>query len=54
LAGKDSDLDFSLIQPASVNRRVVDREAVPDFAANLLAEKVGKGLAAMDVEIVDD
>jgi hypothetical protein len=35
LPREDADFDFSLIEPASVSRRVVNGEPVPDFAADL-------------------
>ena len=40
LPREHADFDFGLIEPASVSRRVVNRESVPDFAAYLLAEQV--------------
>jgi hypothetical protein len=47
LAGPDADLDFGLVQPASVSGRVVDSEAVLDFTSDLVAEQAGEGFAAM-------
>lgn len=52
LPREQSDFDLSLIEPASVSRRVVYREAVPDLIADLLTEQFGQRLAAVDVEIV--
>jgi len=52
LPGKQADLDFRLVEPASVFGRVVHGEAVPESAAALLAVEAGQGLAAVDVEII--
>src|SRR4030088_264743 len=54
LPGKDSDLDFRLIQPTSVRGCVVDRKSVPDLAANLLTKCVHQRFAPMDVQVVHD
>ena len=54
LPRQEADLDFGLIQPASVFWRVVNGESIPDFAADLLAEQVRQRLAPMDVQVVHD
>ena len=38
----------------SVSGRVVHGEAVPDFSADLVVEQISQGLAAMDVEVVQN
>jgi hypothetical protein len=48
----DADFDFNLIEPASVSRRVVHGEPVPDFAPGLGAVPVRQGLAAMRIQVV--
>src|SRR6266700_3653863 len=53
LAGINTDFDFGLIEPASMDGCVVDREPAPDFTADLFAEEVYQGLATMDIEIVE-
>ena len=35
-----------------MRRRIVDRESVPDFSADLFAEQIGHRLTAVNVEIV--
>ena len=40
LPREDADFDFRLIEPAAVSGCVVNGEAVPDLAADLLAEQV--------------
>ncbi len=35
LPREDADFDFRLIEPGAVGRRVMNGEAVPDFAADL-------------------
>ncbi len=52
LPGKQADLDFRLIQPASMLGRVMDREAVPDRTASLFSEIIGEGFPAMDVQVI--
>ena len=44
--------DFRLIQPTTVNRRVVSREAIPDLAADLCAEQICQRFWAMNIEVV--
>lgn len=46
------DLDFCLVEPASMGGRVVDRKSAPDLGAELRTVKVDQRLAAMDIEIV--
>jgi len=43
LPGEDADFDFRLVQPTSMNRRVVYREALPDLTAEFRAVEVGQG-----------
>jgi hypothetical protein len=52
LPGEQADLNFRLVQPAPMLRRVKNREAFPESGAQFLPEKVGEGLPAMDVQIV--
>jgi hypothetical protein len=52
LPGEDADFDFRLIEPASVSWCVVDREAVPYFAADLLPVEIRQGLDAMDIQVI--
>ena len=54
LPREDPDFDLRLIQPASVGRRVMNREAAPDFGGHFDAEDIRQRLPAMDVEIVHD
>jgi hypothetical protein len=54
LARKYADLNFSLLQPASMFRREVDGIPAPDFAADFVAEKVRELLAPMDIELVNN
>src|SRR5258708_4175622 len=54
LPGEDADFDFRLIEPTSMNRRVVNREAVRYLAAKFRGVEIGQGLALMDVQIVQD
>jgi hypothetical protein len=49
LPREHADFDFGLIEPTSVNGRVVNGESVPDLAADLLAKEIGQGLAVVDV-----
>ena len=49
LPGKQPDLDFRLVQPASVFGRVVHGEPIPKGSAPWLAVTIGQGLASVDV-----
>ena len=42
LPGEDADFDFRLVEPTSMPGCVVNREAVPHFAADVLAEQIGQ------------
>ncbi len=52
LAAEQTDLDFGLIQPASVCGHVMYGELVPQPPADLLSEPLHKRLAAMRTRIV--
>jgi hypothetical protein len=52
LPGEQADLDLCMVQPASVRRSVVNREAVPEIAALLLPEVIGESLTAMNIQVV--
>jgi RHS repeat-associated protein len=49
---EEADIDFFLIGPASVSRRVVKREALPDLATDLSAVDIRQKLAAVDAQII--
>ena len=42
LPGEDPDFDLRLIQPTAVRRRVMDPEAIPDFAAHFHAIQISQ------------
>ena len=46
------DLDFRLVEPASMRGSVVNGEGVPDVRAELDSVEIRQGLAAMDVQVV--
>jgi len=52
LPRKYTDLDFCLVQPASVGGSVMNGEAVPDLTAQCEAKCAGQRLAAMNMEVV--
>ena len=52
LAGKKSYYQFSWIEPASVFRRVVDREAIPQRDTFFQAEVRGERFLAVNVEVI--
>ena len=54
LPGEEADFDLCLIEPASVCRRVVDGEPVPQPASRLLAEPLHHRLAGVRTQIVHD
>jgi len=54
LACEETDFDLRLIQPAAVNRSVVDCEPIPDFAAEIFAVQVHQGLPTVSIQIIDD
>lgn len=45
LPGKETDLDFGLVQPASVRGSVVNCQAAPEIAAVLLAEASARSMS---------
>ena len=52
LPGEDADFDLGLIEPASVSRRVVVGESVPDLGTNFMTEQVGQSSTSMDVQVI--
>ena len=52
MTGKQTDLDFRLVEPAPVFGCVMNAQALPERATLLLSEIVGEGFSAMDVQII--
>src|SRR5258708_17057042 len=52
LPREQTDFDFGLIEPASMDGRVVHRESIPDLGTHLGAKSIGQRLAGMDVEVI--
>ena len=49
-----AEFDLGLIEPAAVFGRVVDIEAIPEISSLALAEMIGQGFPAVDVEVIQD
>ena len=49
LARINTDFDFGLIEPASMNGRVVNSETSPDFTTRFLTQEVVEWLALVDI-----
>src|ERR1022692_3210000 len=54
LLGKEADLQFRLIQPTSVYRRVVNGEPIPPRPTLFLAEAVRQRLLGVGTQVVHD
>jgi hypothetical protein len=54
LPAEEPDFNLRLIEPTSMLRGVVDREAVPDLGGHLSAENVAERLAVMDIHVIHD
>src|ERR1039457_6057363 len=54
LLGKEADLQFRLIQPTSVYRRVVNGEPIPQRPTLFLAEAVRQRLLGVGTQVVHD
>ena len=53
LAGVETDLDFGLIQPTAVLRRMMHGQAAPERRPEFITPPVRQGFSAMDIEIVE-
>jgi hypothetical protein len=54
LPREDPDFDLRLIEPASMGRRVMDGETVPDFSSHFRPEHICQRLLGVDIQIIHD